>query len=155
MSNCKGDGSCITQCSCYCYDDDNDEIQSEVCVCGHRSHISVDGHCKTKCSHNCETVECHNYKVCGKKLPRWVLNCHNDMCADCAITIGKVKFFEVVDDCPICLDNVELVQISCEKHSICLKCWQTIGELTVDAKCPLCRQSIWEWRKHIKVIRKI
>lgn len=150
--SCQGRGECIKQCGCVCYDDEEYEIPSDVCTCTHRHHNQIIGgnlesdiYCKEACSHNCELVKCHNYKICARELPQWVLDCHNGMCPDCAVTIGKVTFLDVKEDCPICLLNKDIVAISC-KHKVCLDCWINWSETSTQAPltCPLCRNPIWK-----------
>jgi len=154
MSVCNGRGDCIKQCGCGCYDDEECEVPSAVCTCGHRDHaklvggpnVETDVYCKPDCVHNCQLVECHNYKFCGIKLPQWVLDCHRGMCSDCAVNYGRIKFLTVKDDCPVCLVNKDMIEISCEKHKICLECWQQWSETSnqIPLTCPLCRESIWK-----------
>jgi hypothetical protein len=108
MSSCNGRGDCIQQCGCMCYDDEEYEVPSEVCICGHRNHKQLTGgqntayeYCKKYvCPYNCQLVECHNFKICGKKYPQHLLDCHNGMCTDCAIMIGRVKFLDKKKNAP-------------------------------------------------------
>ena len=101
MSHCEGRGDCIQQCYCGCYEDEENDILSEFCSCGHRNHTKLIGedsehqiYCKTDCLHNCELVECHNYRMCGQKRPQLLLDSHNGMCMNCAIMIGRIKFID-------------------------------------------------------------
>ena len=160
MEECNGRGSCIQQCYCSCYDnsDSNDstddviESPPEVCVCGHSNHTKLIGgtseteiYCQKECSHHCQLVECHNFKLCGKKRPQQVLDAHNDMCVDCAIMIGKIIFMDDKDDCPVCMENKEIIKLTCN-HTICLDCWKQMSETPdrpIPLSCPLCRKSIW------------
>ena len=147
MVDCTGDGTCIQQCSCECYDeiDETTDKIHEVCTCGHREH---NGNCPNNCLHNCQVVECHNYRMCKQKRPQRILWCHNGMCIDCAVSIGKIKFLDIKDDCPICMENKEVVEITCRKHNICLECWKewSISSKQAPLTCPLCRESIWKWK---------
>ena len=149
---CTGRGDCITQCCCICFEDEDYEVPSEVCTCGHREHIKIIGgdsewdvYCKTECIHNCALVDCYNYKLCGQKRPQNILDCDNDMCKDCAIMVGRIKFLDEKDDCPICLINKDMVEISCGKHKVCLDCWKNWSDTSLQCPltCPLCRKSIW------------
>jgi hypothetical protein len=154
MSNCEGRGDCIQQCCCICYEDEEDEVPSEVCSCGHRNHTHLIGgttefdvYCQKKeCLHNCHLVECHNFRMCGQKRPRNILDCHNEMCSNCAIMIGKIKFLDEKDDCPICLLNKDMIEISCGKHKVCLDCWKNWSKTSsqIPLTCPLCRNPIWK-----------
>jgi hypothetical protein len=152
MSSCEGRGDCIQQCGCGCYDDEDWEIPSIICTCGHRNHTKLiggdsecDTYCKSECPHNCELVECHNYKMCGQKRPQKLLDSHNGMCMDCAVSIGKIKFLDKKDDCPICLDNKDMIELCCGKHTTCLECWKNWSETSkqIPLACPLCRKAIW------------
>lgn len=157
MSSCTGNGECLEQCVCICIEDDETETPSEVCTCGHRNHTQLVGgttecdmYCEVGCPHNCKLVECHNYRVCGRKGPQWYINSHNGMCSDCAIMLGRIKFLDTKDDCPVCMENKDMIQISCEKHTLCLDCWKQMSETEnrpIPLTCPLCRESIWNWRK--------
>lgn len=146
-SNCEGRGDCIKQCSCDCYDEESN-IPSEDCSCGHRNHS---GYCNTECRHKCELIECHNYRICGEKRPQYILDCHNGMCIDCMLLIGKINFLNEKDDCPICTDNKDMIKISCGKHKVCLDCWKQWSQENSNKEspltCPLCRESIWKWNK--------
>ena len=153
MSICQGLGECIRQCSCSCYDDDECEFPSANCICSHRNHTKLIGgndecqiYCKSECSHNCSLVECHNYRMCGQKRPQILLHCHNGMCIGCAIHIGKIKFLDESGDCPICLVNKDMIEISCGKHKVCLDCWKNWSETSsqIPLTCPLCRNPIWK-----------
>ena len=153
MSLCEGNGNCIKQCICICYNDENNDIPSEVCRCSHRNHNKLIGgnseyylYCKSDCPHNCELIECHNYRMCKQKRPQILLSCNNGMCLDCAIHIGRIAFLDKKDNCPICLDNKDMIEINCEKHNVCLDCWKNWSETCtqIPLTCPLCRNPIWK-----------
>ena len=155
MSSCIGRGSCIQQCSCICFDDEVYEVPSEICTCGHRNHKHLIGgttefdiYCQKECSYNCQLVECHNFRLCGIKKPQEILDYHNGMCSNCAILLGKLKILDIKDDCPICMENKDMLEISCGgKHKFCIDCWKTMSELEnrpIPLTCPLCRESIWK-----------
>lgn len=117
--SCGGDGSCFDQ-------------------------VDLNQYSQKECSYNCQLSECHNFKLCGNKRPKWVLNCNNDMCLDCAGMIGKIKFLHIKDDCPICMENKDMIEVSCEKHNVCIDCWKQMSATQhPPLKCPLCRRSIW------------
>ena len=103
-------------------------------------------YCKRECSHNCGLVECYNYKICGQKRPQILLNSHNRMCIDCAILLGKIKSLDETGDCPMCLENKNMIEISCGKHKVCLECWKNWSNTSTQTPltCPLCRESIWK-----------
>ena len=153
MSSCNGRGDCIQQCGCSCYYDEDFNIPCEVCSCGHRNHTKMIGgdsesdvYCKSECAHNCNLVECHNYKMCGQKRPQIILDSHNGMCMDCAIIIGRVKFLDEKDDCTICSINKHMIEVSCGKHKFCLDCWKRWSKTStqIPLTCPLCRNPIWK-----------
>jgi len=96
MSFCNGE--CLTQCECECYNEETDEY-NELCVCGHREH---NGYCPSNC---CMPIQCRNYKYCNEKIPKRVLVCHNGMCINCAVQMGKHIYTDEVEDCCVCLEN--------------------------------------------------
>lgn len=98
--SCRGDCTCLQQCGCECYDpdpkDDEDIMFREVCTCGHREHLG-------NCTHNspcCQPVKCSNYDFCHEELPLWVTRCHNGMCINCGISLGRHKITNDIEECP-------------------------------------------------------
>jgi hypothetical protein len=94
-------------------------------------------------------IECHNFRLCGQKRPQNILDYHNGMCANCAVSLGKIKFLNIKDDCPVCMDHKDMIQISCEKHNLCIECWIKMSEtegMSIPLSCPLCRENIWKWK---------
>ena len=136
MTDCKGRGYCIEQCFGR----------------GHKNHLKeISGrkeydYCKTICHHNCQLVECHNFRMCGQRRPQWVLDANNGMCIDCAVHYGKIKFLDVKADCPICLEHKDVILISCGNHTVCIACWKTWCDSVTQAPvtCHLCRTPIWK-----------
>lgn len=156
MASCNGQGDCLHQCICECFDADNEDVPSEICICGHRDHPKLiggtdyyDSYYKSDCPYNCQLVRCHNYRLCGQTRPKWLLNCDGGMCKDCALKIGKIKFLDVKDDCPICLNNKDIIQVCCGKHNICIDCWKEWSRTSkqIPLTCPICRDHIWNWSK--------
>jgi hypothetical protein len=152
MSDCNGRGECLKQCFCECYDEVS-ESYLPVCICGHRDHPKLIGgsteydvYCKPDCPKKCTLVKCHNFDMCGEKCPQWLLDCDRGMCKNCAVMIGKIKFLNEKDDCPICFINKDMIEISCGKHKVCLDCWKQWSETgnKIPLTCPLCRESIWK-----------
>lgn len=148
MSSCKGYGECLEQCDC-----------DDTCTCEQRYNTTMIGgneegeiYHRKECLHNCELVECHNFKLCGKMLPQWILNIRHGMCLDCVLSIGRIKFLNEKDDCPICLIHKDMIEISCGKHKVCVECWKNWSETSKQCPltCPLCRESIWQWRSKTK-----
>ena len=133
MSDCSGQGECFEQC-CGCNKEPGEEF--DVCIFA----CSIKYFREEACVHNCELKECHNFKICKEKRPEHILNNHGGMCVDCAMTIGKIKFLDQKGECPICLENKDMIQTTCENHRVCLKCWIKWSKKT----CPLCRKGIFE-----------
>lgn len=151
MSLCNGNGSCFQQCCCSCYEDDDCEIPLIECICGHRNHTRIIGgndqcdiYCQEECQHKCKLIECYNFRLCCKKYPKNLLDCYNGMCLNCDMMLGKINFTDKKDECPICLETKDMIQIGCG-HNLCLDCWRKMSETkqTIPLSCPLCRKSIW------------
>jgi hypothetical protein len=121
MSACQGDGTCMTQ-------------------------VTLTRYSNNSCPNNCQLVECHNFKMCGQKRPKNILDCHRGMCFDCKLAYGKVKFLAEKDDCPICFNNNDIVEIMCG-HKVCLVCWKKWSDKSeAPVTCPMCRKNIWPWK---------
>ena len=146
MTSCKGNGECLRQCYCECFNEDTYEYY-ETCTCGHREH---EGNCPSNC---CSPVECKNYSFCKIKQPKWVSNCHNGMCMNCAVQFGRHKTTDIIEDCPVCLENKNIIILHCN-HKICYECWYMITKNgfgdddpeEYKPQCPLCR-NINDWSK--------
>jgi Ring finger domain len=120
MSSCCGNGECLKQ-------------------------VKMNVYSRTNCSHNCNLIECHNFKLCKQKRPQWVLDCDNGMCKYCAIIIGRIKFLDKKDDCSICIEYKDMIEVNCG-HTFCIECWKHLSEsehTSHPLKCPLCRKTIW------------
>ncbi len=139
MTSCNKNGECLIQCECECY---NEEINkyNNVCTCGHREH---NGYCPSIC---CIPIECRNYKYCNEKQPKFILDCHDGACVNCHIQMGKHKTTDIIDMCPVCLENKIMIILKCN-HTVCNNCWYNItkvgfGDNNEDNHkplCPLCR----------------
>jgi hypothetical protein len=68
-----------------------------------------------------------------------VTSCHNGMSMNCAIRMGRHKTTQIYDDCPVCLENTNMILLSCN-HNVCNDCWYKITEMNT-LTCPLCRTS--------------
>ena len=80
--------------------------------------------------------------------PQWVSNCHNGM--NCAVQLGRHKTTDIIDDCPVCLENKTIIILKCN-HKVCNNCWFTItkkgfGNDEHKPLCPLCR-NLNDWSK--------
>ena len=128
MTFCNKNGECLIQCVCECY--------NEVCICGHREH---NGYCPSGC---CIPTECRNYTYCNVKLPKWVSFCHNGMCINCAVQMGKHVYTNQVEECCVCLEMIPIIPANqhfseCQ-HVLCSGCnYECIR--TRNVRCPLCR----------------
>jgi len=146
MNSCSGNGECLQQCECKCIDKETYEYY-EICVCGHRIHK---GYCPSNC---CLPIECRNYKFCKIIQPEWLSNCHNGMCMNCAVQLGRHKTTDIIDYCPVCLESKNMIVLNCEHH-ICNECWYMITENgfgdddpgKYKPLCPLCR-NVNDWKK--------
>ena len=143
MTSCNGNGECLIQCGCQCVNEETDEYD-EICICGHREH---DGYCPSTC---CIPVECRNYKYCYEKQPKWVSFCHNGMCMNCAVQMGKHTYTNQIEDCCVCLENKRMIILKCN-HKVCNDCWYNItsegfGYNDHSPLCPLCRR-VNNWEK--------
>ncbi len=131
MSLCDGDGKCLKQCCCNCYDE-------EICDCSHRQH---NGYCPSDC---CMPVECKNYKYCGVKQPKWISDCHNNMCINCVVQMGKHIVTKQIKKCCVCLEKSIMLKLECGHH-ICGECWYKItkeglGTNECNSQYLLCRK---------------
>ena len=143
MSSCNGNGECLIECYCKCYNEETEEYY-ELCVCGHREHSGNREHnryCPSVC---CKPIECRNYKYCNVKQPKWLSFCHNGMCMNCAILMGKHTYTTQLEDCCVCLENKNMLILKCN-HKICNDCWYNIS-IFGSSLCPLCR-NINAWGK--------
>lgn len=144
--NCDGSGYCIQQCSCQC---DEDEIDADdfVCNCEHSQHTG--GYCPNRCNKNCQLKKC---RLCEHESPEWVLICRYGLCGNCYVAYGNIQFLDKKEECPICLETKEMVEIMCEKHLFCLECWMSHCNQATAAECPICRKSIWkqQWIYNLK-----
>lgn len=107
--------------------------------CRHRLH---NGYCPSDC---CTPIECRNFSHCRIHLPKWVANCNNGMCVNCAAQMGPHKYTDKVNECCVCLENMNMILLKCN-HMICNDCWYIITEQYNDTplKCPVCRNKN-EW----------
>jgi hypothetical protein len=120
------EGYCYYQCCCDC---------KGKCDCEHKTHIY--GYCPTDC---CELVKCRNYSLCLCKSPQWFLTCHGGLCYDCACQMGPHEMTNLVDKCPVCLNEKIMIKLQCA-HTICNSCWveNTLDDENWSNKCPICR----------------
>lgn len=110
-----------------------------------------------KLTGSCKLFPCKNAPHCTRKCPEWLLDCHFQMCPNCAICMGRINETEIMDDCPVCLETKLMIKLKCN-HLICQNCWFNItvvpwinyyeeehddeenAEKTAESnKCPLCR----------------
>ena len=122
MSNCIGDGKCITKCYC------------ESCININNLNKKYYGYIQCNC---CELVECRCYDFCKKKLPKYMLN-YNELCYDCESQLGNHIKTDIINMCCVCFLDTEMLQLGCN-HTICNNCWYKITQNSIEKKCPLCR----------------
>ena len=145
---CEGKGECLIQCVCNCADNEifleNDEV---VCACEHSLHIS--GFCPAKCKWNCQLQKCN---ICNVKRPQYLLEIRNGICGNCYYEMGAVKFTDKWDDCPICLETKQMIEIMCPQHLFCFDCWKYHCSKGKGMLCPICRKKIWQqkWIREMK-----
>jgi hypothetical protein len=86
------------------------------------------------CPHNCALVKCPNFAVCGSAGPLWVIQCHDGLCADCAVIIGgplqivtlpAVQEGQEGEECAVCLEAMTAaVQHGACSHRSCTSCFR-------------------------------
>ena len=108
---------------------------------------------QTACAFKCVLIECKNYKHCGQKRPKWLLEFHKQMCINCAAAEHSktIVFTDIQQECPVCYEEKYMIQLPC-KHLICLMCLYAMfarNENTRDytnvserTTCPFCRGQI-------------
>jgi hypothetical protein len=145
---CDGQGECLTPCACHCADDhiflENDEV---VCNCEHARHEY--GFCPAKCKWNCQLQKC---RICDAKKPQYLLRIRNGICGNCYCELGDVKFTEKQEECPICLETKQMIEIMCQQHLFCFDCWKDHCFKGKGMACPVCRKQIWQqkWIRELK-----
>jgi hypothetical protein len=120
-SKCNG---CILECECECLLDDYNS-----CTCIHSTHEY--GYCPTECK-ECKMVECPNFRLCNKKIPKYLAECFEDKCIDCAIYLGKYENTDIIDECCVCYENKIMIKLGKCNHLICLDCWYRVNKLDVN-----------------------
>jgi hypothetical protein len=147
QERCEGDGSCYQRCKCVCFS----QRRQDTCTCEHTDHSYR--YCPVECPYHCRLFECHNFPMCNQKRPFIELWVHNGMCAKCAVLYGRILFTEIREECMLCFEQKQMIVISCEKHMFCLTCWKTYCETERESyptTCPVCRESIWNWRRTLR-----
>jgi hypothetical protein len=119
-------------------------VMADICVCSHREH---GGWCKPNnvdvCEYNCEPVLCQNDRfhpidMQNKKYPKWYITEYSGNCRECTNIYGYgFRHIDVVEECPVCYDNKDMVELHC-KHKVCRECWWAIST-RLNQRCPLCR----------------
>lgn len=102
LQNCDGTGRCMYQVNGNNYFRDRD------------------------CVHNCQLVECPNYRMCRSKRPMYILHCHGGRCLHCNMLFGRnLEFVNEKDECSVCLDNKsEFVKMPNCTHKLCCECFR-------------------------------
>lgn len=91
---------------------------------------------------NNSKVRCKNFQFCSQEHSEHIIQQYGGYCYNCATSVGPLKFKENKEECPICLEEKELVGVFCGRHEICISCWIRIIE--TDAKCPFCRKHLFD-----------
>jgi hypothetical protein len=82
------------------------------------------------CQHNCQPLECPNYKLCKQRFPKWVGDCCQNRCVNCDIIWGdrNLVFLSVTEDCPVCLEfKSEHIKFPNCEHSVCISCFKKLN----------------------------
>ena len=147
---CTALGECYIKCNCKCFEgeeDDDDELDDRICTCEHKDHY---GFCPNECIKNCKLQECNNFKYCNQKSPLYLHKYNYNMCIDCVVKMGPHKIMEKFQECPVCFNNKQMIELKC-KHHICNDCWYKITDTGwnnskgyFNPNCPICRyENIW------------
>ena len=99
--NCNGDGRCLGQA--------NDKDYYKL----------------FNCNHNCQLIECPNYKMCNTKRPECILDSHGGRCLHCNMLFGKnLEFIQEKDECDVCSEEkLEFVKMPNCTHKLCPECF--------------------------------
>jgi len=127
---CTGDGSCLIICPHVCTCD----ITGDNCDC-HQGYF-----CPKKCVYACPPRNCKNYNFCNNQIPQWLYNINGGLCTlSCKYNLGPLKLLITDDQCTICEDVKQNIQIFCG-HKLCFVCWKKI---TIEiSRCPFCRRTV-------------
>jgi hypothetical protein len=134
MSDCNGKGYCFKRCCIGCFISNYYTTPLEKCTCNDLNSTQISNRydifdvysSKEVCPKKCQLYKCHNYTICRRKLPEWVLETHDGMCAKCEITTGKLNFIHERGKCQFCLENNSVLEIS-PNDKVCIPCWQKIN----------------------------
>jgi len=103
MVDCSGDGACLIQINTHAYSSNSGFI----------------------CNHNCKSIKCPNYIVCGEACLEWKLHFRGGYCIECTINeYGTLQ--KTLDNvaCPICFESKQgIVQPRCN-HTLCVECFK-------------------------------
>jgi hypothetical protein len=106
MSNCTGNGECLTQTI-----NENTYGQSP----------------DYSCEHKCKPIPCCNELVCGSQLPPWFHGLKKVglcICIGCDSTFGGKLDTVETTDCPVCLETKPGVVMPRCTHSMCVGCFK-------------------------------
>ncbi len=91
--------------------------------------------------------KCNNYELCSNMTDT------TDLCEKCSVYYGKLTFTNLLDECYICTNTKKMLKLCCDKHFVCMECWDQLcksywasykpAEKRGPPKCPFCRQAIW------------
>jgi hypothetical protein len=100
-----------------------------------------------------ERRKCKNYDICGAEMLSVSMDKipGQNMCFECWASRGELKKTYSPEECPVCMDEKLLVELSCHNtHKICLECLDKTNESKHVTNCPLCRKSIGNWKLNLK-----
>jgi hypothetical protein len=141
MANrCSGDGGCWEQSE----DDENVFVRA------------------FDCPHNCALVKCPNFAVCEYANPLWLIQCHDGLCGDCAVTIGRplqivalpaAQEGEKGEECPVCLEVMAAaVQHGACSHRSCTSCFcrMVLGVRDLHKTAPIDEEEYAAWEEALQ-----
>lgn len=115
------------------------------CEPKNRRHTHSSEYCPINIKCTCELKECKNYRTCGNKEPYIILDCHEQMCPNCAVMMytSNATHTGETTNCLNCAKETDVIKLICN-HKFCVGCWNTIWVMKKTVKknkslCPLCK----------------
>jgi len=104
MSNCTGNGDCLTQTI-------NENTYGK--------------YADFTCMYDCKALPCPNVSVCGAWVPKWLLGLkRSGVCIGCDCKFQKKLDTVETTDCPVCLETKPGVVMPKCTHSMCVDCFK-------------------------------
>lgn len=85
--------------------------------------ICLEPNSQIKCQHQCQRDKCPNYVICGAMEPKWIFDCNEAKCIECAAN-GFILTNLGISKCPICLESKDCIKQQNCQHPICVSCWK-------------------------------